>query len=106
MSTIAGNVVLTAATWTDVPNSTIAAGKSAAVNINVANPDATNNATVKVAISTRAGDPTAAEILVPGQVLSSNQILGRTGEPMVAGEKVKVYSTIAGVVVRASGFVK
>jgi hypothetical protein len=104
MSTFAAKVALGAAAWASL--STISANKSAAVNINLANRSTTENVEVKVAISTSVGDPTDDEIIEPGQVLGPKGVLKLTGEPMAAGETVKVYASVAGVTARSSGFEK
>lgn len=90
--------------WT--PLHTVAVGKSATANINIANDSATDNIEVRVAVSaTPAGDaPTDAEIMEPGTVIPPKGILKLMGEPMAAGETVKVYVSALGASVRHSGF--
>lgn len=106
MSAFANKAAVGAAAWTSFH--TIAANKSSAANINIANNSATDNVEVKVAISsTGAGaDPVDAEIIETGTVIPPKGILKIMGEPMVAGETVKVYASAAGVSVRHSGFEK
>lgn len=106
MSAFASKAAVGAAAWASFY--TIAANKSSAANINVANNSATDNVEVKVAISSTGDgvDPSAAEIIEPGTVIPPKGSLKIMGEPMVAGETVKVYASAVGVSVRHSGFEK
>ncbi len=86
---------------------TVPAEKTATVNISACNTGA-EAAVVRIAITSEAGDPVAADFIEYGTPLTASDSpegpLLRTGEVVGAGEKVVVWSDKATVAFRVSGF--
>jgi hypothetical protein len=80
----------------------VAGGNVRTANINVVN-YGTVDATLRVYISTSAS-PTDADRVEPDLVLKAGAIYKLTGEPMSAGERVVLFSSVANVAARVSCF--
>ena len=97
---IYGKVNLAAATDTVlVGNTTVDAGKTAVITVNMVNTNSTTNASIRVALSqsNAAGNLQAGDFIEYDTPLGGTGVLERTGIVLPAGWGITVRSTVANV---------